>query len=160
MIGVSIRAKARKGEDHGDHASVLECHEYGLVPVGECDGRSLSVCAQREIEESRRPSLTVGFLHPSRGRGVFMCWKTDERERQVLPVIDPAATGRNIVRLRRQAGLSVRDMQALCGFTTPQAITSGRTAKPCRPWSTSRPCRRRWVSPSKRSSFLNNREGA
>ena len=51
-----------------------------------------------------------------------MCWKTDERERQVLPVIDPAATGRNIVRLRRQAGLSVRDMQALFGFTTPQAI--------------------------------------
>jgi len=39
-----------------------------------------------------------------------------------LPVIDMAATGRNIQRLRRAAGLSVRDLQQVFGFSTPQAI--------------------------------------
>lgn len=39
-----------------------------------------------------------------------------------LPAIDMAATGRNIERLRRRAGLSVRDLQEIFGFSTPQAI--------------------------------------
>ncbi len=39
-----------------------------------------------------------------------------------LPVIDMRATGRNIDRLRRAAGLSVRQLQELYGFSTPQAI--------------------------------------
>ena len=33
-----------------------------------------------------------------------------------------AATGRNIQRLRRSAGLTVRDLQQVFGFSTPQAI--------------------------------------
>lgn len=39
-----------------------------------------------------------------------------------LPTIDMAATGRNIARLRKNAGLSARQLQVLLGFTTPQAI--------------------------------------
>ena len=39
-----------------------------------------------------------------------------------LPVIDMIGTGQNIARLRRQAGLSVRDLQDVFGFATPQAI--------------------------------------
>lgn len=39
-----------------------------------------------------------------------------------MPVIDMAATGMNISRLRRSAGLSVRDLQDIFGFSTPQAI--------------------------------------
>ena len=39
-----------------------------------------------------------------------------------FPFIDTAATGRNIDRLRQQAGLSVKDMQKVFGFATPQAI--------------------------------------
>ena len=39
-----------------------------------------------------------------------------------MPVIDMTATGVNIVRLRRNAGLTVRDLQAVFGFSTPQAI--------------------------------------
>lgn len=39
-----------------------------------------------------------------------------------IPVIDMAATGRNITALRRSAGISVRDMQDIFGFSTPQAI--------------------------------------
>ena len=31
-------------------------------------------------------------------------------------------TGQNIARLRKQAGLSVRDLQDVFGFATPQAI--------------------------------------
>ena len=39
-----------------------------------------------------------------------------------MPFINTAATGRNIDRLRVEAGLSVRDMQMVFGFATPQAI--------------------------------------
>ena len=39
-----------------------------------------------------------------------------------LPVIDMIRTGQNIGRLRNQAGLSVRDLQDIFGFATPQAI--------------------------------------
>ncbi|MBR6114103.1 MAG: helix-turn-helix transcriptional regulator [Oscillospiraceae bacterium] len=41
---------------------------------------------------------------------------------QGLPGIDPAATGRNIQRLRIAAGLTVRQIQDVFGFTTPQAV--------------------------------------
>lgn len=40
----------------------------------------------------------------------------------MLPVLDPAGTGLNIQSLRRQAGLSVRDLQQIFGFNSPQAI--------------------------------------
>ncbi len=39
-----------------------------------------------------------------------------------IPTIDMVATGRNITRLREAAGLSVRDLQDIFGFATPQAI--------------------------------------
>ncbi len=39
-----------------------------------------------------------------------------------IPVIDMTATGRNIVRLRKQAGMTVRDLQGIFGFASPQAI--------------------------------------
>lgn len=39
-----------------------------------------------------------------------------------LPLIDMTATGRNIQRLRKNAGLSVKDLQMIFGFSTPQAI--------------------------------------
>ena len=40
----------------------------------------------------------------------------------MTPTIDMAGTGQNIMRLRKQAGLSVRDLQDIFGFSTPQAI--------------------------------------
>ena len=39
-----------------------------------------------------------------------------------LPTIDMIRTGQNICKLRKQAGLSVRDLQDIFGFATPQAI--------------------------------------
>lgn len=39
-----------------------------------------------------------------------------------MPTIDMEATGRNITRLREAAGLTVRDLQDIFGFATPQAI--------------------------------------
>ena len=39
-----------------------------------------------------------------------------------MPIIDLSATGLNIVSLRVHAGLTVRDLQDVFGFGTPQAI--------------------------------------
>ena len=39
-----------------------------------------------------------------------------------IPVIDMTATGMNITRMRRNAGMSVKDLQEIFGFSTPQAI--------------------------------------
>ena len=39
-----------------------------------------------------------------------------------MPTIDLVATGMNICRLREDAGMTVRDLQEIFGFATPQAI--------------------------------------
>ena len=39
-----------------------------------------------------------------------------------IPVIDMIATGNNIAVMRKRAGLSVKDLQSVFGFSTPQAI--------------------------------------
>ena len=39
-----------------------------------------------------------------------------------IPVIDMTATGINITRMRINAGLTVKDVQDVFGFSTPQAI--------------------------------------
>ena len=39
-----------------------------------------------------------------------------------FPTINLVATGQNIVRLRKAGGLSVKDLQDIFGFATPQAI--------------------------------------
>ena len=41
---------------------------------------------------------------------------------ETIPAIDMVATGKNIAKLRNDAGLTVRDLQEMFGFTTPQAI--------------------------------------
>ena len=39
-----------------------------------------------------------------------------------IPYIDMAGTGQRIVRLRKAAGMSVKELQDIFGFSTPQAI--------------------------------------
>ena len=39
-----------------------------------------------------------------------------------MPVINMTATGINITRMRISAGLTVKDLQDIFGFNTPQAI--------------------------------------
>ena len=39
-----------------------------------------------------------------------------------MPTVNLALTGRNIRTMRRQRGLSVKDLQDIFGFATPQAI--------------------------------------
>ena len=46
-----------------------------------------------------------------------------------FPVIDPIATGKNIIRLRVERGMSVRDLQAYFGFEEPQAIYKWQQGK-------------------------------
>lgn len=40
----------------------------------------------------------------------------------ILPVVNMQQTGRNITMLRKQRGISVRQLQGMMGFATPQAI--------------------------------------
>lgn len=40
----------------------------------------------------------------------------------LIPCVDMKLTGQNITMLREQRGLSVRDLQNLLGFATPQSI--------------------------------------
>ena len=42
-----------------------------------------------------------------------------------IPSIDMVKTGQNINRLRKMAGVSVKDLQDVFGFATPQAIYKG-----------------------------------
>ena len=49
-----------------------------------------------------------------------------------FPVIDPTATGRNIVRLRKARGLTVKDLQVYFGFEEPRAIYKWQRGEPCR----------------------------
>lgn len=46
-----------------------------------------------------------------------------------FPVIDPVATGENILRLRRERGLTVKDLQSYFGFEEPQAIYKWQRGK-------------------------------
>lgn len=46
-----------------------------------------------------------------------------------FPVIDMAATGRNIQKLRESSGLTVADLQAYFGFDAPQAIYRWQSGK-------------------------------
>ena len=39
-----------------------------------------------------------------------------------MPIIDVAATGANIKAMMRSKGFKVADVQARCGFNTPQAV--------------------------------------
>ena len=48
---------------------------------------------------------------------------------KMFPVIDPVATGENIARLRKERGLTVRDMQDWFGFEEPQAIYKWQKGK-------------------------------
>lgn len=45
-----------------------------------------------------------------------------DRQQSLFPVINLSRTGRNIEQCRRQAGLTVKDVQNYFGFEYPQAI--------------------------------------
>ena len=45
------------------------------------------------------------------------------------PVINLRKTGENIARMRKEAGISVRELQIMFGFTNPQAIYSWQSGK-------------------------------
>lgn len=49
-----------------------------------------------------------------------------EERRLIMPIIDVKATGINIKNLQKQRGITVKDIQNVFGFTTPQAIYKWR----------------------------------
>lgn len=48
--------------------------------------------------------------------------ETEENTMCNMPTINMTKTGQNIISLRKRAGLSVKDLQEIFGFATPQAI--------------------------------------
>ena len=51
-----------------------------------------------------------------------------------IPVVDLKRTGQNISVLREQQGITVKELQQMLGFATPQAIYKwqrGNTSLPC-----------------------------
>jgi len=55
-----------------------------------------------------------------KGRGEYP--KQEVTVMRQMPAIDMVATGQNIARLRDARGMTVRDLQEIFGFATPQAI--------------------------------------
>lgn len=106
----------------------------GIVPrVDVCvlrKGNSMAIYGQHR----RVFPLVIGLLHAaclSEGRRFFSgCGAggtpaplgQEEKEMNALPTIDMIRTGRNIERLRKEAGLSVNELQRILGFATSQAI--------------------------------------
>ena len=54
----------------------------------------------------------------------LVCVKSELEENKMehIPNIDMIRTGQNIIRLREENHMSVKDLQDIFGFTTPQAI--------------------------------------
>ena len=52
------------------------------------------------------------------GRRFFLMRKGENE----MPTIDMTATGKNITRMMKAAGMTVKDLQEIFGFATPQAI--------------------------------------
>ena len=67
------------------------------------------------MNASARSQLNGRFFHAMKG-GVPM----------YIPVVDMKRTGQKICVLREQQGLSVKELQNLLGFATPQAIYKWR----------------------------------
>ena len=57
--------------------------------------------------------IDATFCHSKGGESMY---------RRAFPVIDPVATGKNIVRLRQARGMTVKDLQQWFGFEEPRAI--------------------------------------
>ena len=55
-------------------------------------------------------------------RRFFIVWKGMKMNIQDMPVIDMRGTGLKITQLRKASGKSVKDLQDIFGFGTPQAI--------------------------------------
>ena len=70
---------------------------------------------------------------------------------KMFPVIDLEATGENITRLRKDRGLTVRDLQNWFGFEEPQAIYKWQRAKACPPLTTCMHLVHFWMFPWRRS---------
>lgn len=68
-----------------------------------------------ERKQSEREIKTLRRMTSSEAR-------MEEMKMMNIPTIDMVATGKKIVALRDAAGLTVRDLQDVFGFATPQAI--------------------------------------
>ncbi len=66
------------------------------------------------------PGLDIGVNAEKRGEEILK--QQEVTEMRQMPAIDMVATGQNIARLRETRGMTVRELQEIFGFATPQAI--------------------------------------
>jgi len=64
--------------------------------------------------------LDIGVNAEKRGEEILK--QQEVTEMRQMPAIDMVATGQNIARLRETRGMTVRELQEIFGFATPQAI--------------------------------------
>lgn len=64
--------------------------------------------------------LDIGVNAEKRGEEILK--QQEVTEMRQMPAIDMVATGQNIARLRETRGMTVRELQVIFGFATPQAI--------------------------------------
>lgn len=74
------------------------------------------------IKPGRRSmsGLDIGVNAEKRGEEILK--QQEVTEMRQMPAIDMVATGQNIARLRETRGMTVRELQEIFGFATPQAI--------------------------------------
>lgn len=66
------------------------------------------------------PGVGIGMNAEKRGEEILK--QQEVTEMRQMPTIDMVATGQNIARLRETRGMTVRELQEIFGFATPQAI--------------------------------------
>lgn len=66
------------------------------------------------------PGVGIGINAGKRGEEILK--QQEVTEMRQMPAIDMVATGQNIARLRETRGMTVRELQEIFGFATPQAI--------------------------------------
>lgn len=93
------------------------------IATGVC-GRIATDKTWRETTRVRGGSSFAKFRNHGFASSVMAQFSPEQEENKMLnlPTIDMVATGQNILRLRQQCGFSVKDLQEIFGFATPQAI--------------------------------------
>jgi hypothetical protein len=86
----------------------------------------LRICSRQRREKEQTQLQKIRLRSNIRQHDRHSCGPALPENRRCkmmeMPFIDTVATGRNIDRLRIAAGMSVKDMQMVFGFATPQAI--------------------------------------
>jgi len=84
--------------------------------------RARRLCFAQSSYRQQESAHEILYIYETNETVSIVLEEQEGRKMSELPVIDMVKTGQNIKKLRKEMGLSVRDLQVMFGFTTPQAI--------------------------------------